>query len=162
VDYVFSSSHHGHEVREVRLRSQRRRVRASPDPLTGEDGRQLSPRALGRAMRTARKKVQAFPLRRAAPAGECRRCRRYLFGLRISGTANAVFEFRSVAMGGLVDVRGWRRPAGGLAVLLALLCAGCGSGPADPQHVELDAGPAAAAFDAPVTRMRRSPWPACW
>ena len=49
-----------------------------------------------------------------------------------------------------MGVRGSRWPAGGLAVLLALLCAGCSSGSAAPQHVELDAGPAAAGFDTPV------------
>jgi dienelactone hydrolase len=47
-------------------------------------------------------------------------------------------------------LRGVRWPAGGLAVLLALLCAGCSSVSAATQHVELDAGPAAAAFDTPV------------
>jgi hypothetical protein len=47
-------------------------------------------------------------------------------------------------------VCGSRWPAGGLAVLLALLCAGCGSESASTQHIELDAGPAVAAFDAPV------------
>jgi dienelactone hydrolase len=53
-------------------------------------------------------------------------------------------------MGRFVGVRGLRWPAGGLAVLLALLGAGCGSGPVTTQHIVLDAGPAAAAFDAPV------------
>jgi dienelactone hydrolase len=53
-------------------------------------------------------------------------------------------------MGRLVGVRGLRWPAGELTVLLALLCAGCSSGSAATQHIELDAGPAAAAFDAPV------------
>jgi dienelactone hydrolase len=52
--------------------------------------------------------------------------------------------------GQFVGVRGLRWPACGLAVLLALLCAGCSSGSAAPQHVALDAGPAAAAFDTPV------------
>jgi dienelactone hydrolase len=47
-------------------------------------------------------------------------------------------------------MRGLRWPAGGLAVLLALLCAGCSSVSAATQHMELDAGPAAAAFDTPV------------
>jgi hypothetical protein len=47
-------------------------------------------------------------------------------------------------------MRGLRWPAGGLAVVLALLCAGCSSGSATPQHIELDAGPAAGAFDTPV------------
>lgn len=40
--------------------------------------------------------------------------------------------------------------AGGLAVLLALPCAGCSSGSASTQHVTLAAGPTAAAFDTPV------------
>jgi dienelactone hydrolase len=53
-------------------------------------------------------------------------------------------------MGRFVSVRGSRWPAGGLAVVLALLGAGCSSGPAATQHIQLDAGPAAAAFDAPV------------
>ena len=35
-------------------------------------------------------------------------------------------------------------------MLLALLCAGCSSGSATTQHIELNAGPAAAAFDTPV------------
>ncbi len=53
-------------------------------------------------------------------------------------------------MGRFVGVRGLRWPIGGLAVLLALLCAGCSSGSASTQHVTLAAGPAAAAFDTPV------------
>jgi dienelactone hydrolase len=53
-------------------------------------------------------------------------------------------------MGRLVGMRGLRSPAGGLAVLLALLGAGCSSGPATTRSVELDAGPAAAAFDTSV------------
>ena len=59
-------------------------------------------------------------------------------GLRIPGTPNAVYEFRSAAMGRFAGVRGLRLPAGGLAVLSALLCAGCSSGPATTQHIELD------------------------
>jgi dienelactone hydrolase len=49
-----------------------------------------------------------------------------------------------------MGMRGSRWPAGGLAVLLALLCAGCSSGSASTQHVTLAAGTAAAAFDSPV------------
>jgi dienelactone hydrolase len=47
-------------------------------------------------------------------------------------------------------VCGLRWPAVGLAVLLAVLCAGCSSGSATTQHIEPNAGPAAAAFDTPV------------
>jgi dienelactone hydrolase len=53
-------------------------------------------------------------------------------------------------MGSCACVLGLRRPAVGLAVLLALLGVGCSSGSASTRHVTLTAGPAAAAFDTPM------------
>jgi hypothetical protein len=73
-----------------------------------------------------------------------------MVGLADGLLPTAVCGFRSLVMGRSPGVRGLRWPAGGLAVLLALLCAGCSCGPAATRHIELDAAPAAAAFDAPV------------